>query len=194
LTERQKRFVSEYLIDLNASAAAIRAGYSKRSAAAIGSKALKLPEVAEKIAGEMKLREQRTGVTQDRVLEELAKLAFSDYTDYTRVVSAKGAKKVWNGETGEYETAECDMKILDVTETASLSAEKKSAISGIKETKYGIVVDIYDKMKALELVGRHVGMFKGNEDMLSEPGSRKTLAEAIQEAYYKRLNQAADDD
>lgn len=78
LTPKQKRFVDEYLIDLNATQAAIRAGYSKRTAEWIGPQLLGKTHVSEAVTERMRARELRTEITQDRVLQELAKIAFSD--------------------------------------------------------------------------------------------------------------------
>jgi len=68
LTEKQKRFVDEYMIDLNATQAAIRAGYSEKSAASIGEENLRKPEIQAALTERMKKRAQRTEVTQDYVL------------------------------------------------------------------------------------------------------------------------------
>ena len=81
LTPKQARFVEEYLIDLNATQAAIRAGYSEKTARAMGHENLTKPDIEEAIADALKARRQRTEVTQDRVLEELAVLAFAPITD-----------------------------------------------------------------------------------------------------------------
>ena len=81
LTEKQQRFVEEYLIDLNATQAAIRAGYSVNSARDIGCENLAKPNIQEAIAKEMADRSKRTGVNQDRVVLELARIAFVKMTD-----------------------------------------------------------------------------------------------------------------
>ena len=81
LTAKQQLFVDEYLSDLNATQAAIRAGYSEKSAASIGEENLRKPEIEAAINEALKARRQRTEVTQDRVLEELAVLAFAPITD-----------------------------------------------------------------------------------------------------------------
>ncbi len=78
MTPRQRRFVQEYLIDLNASQAAKRAGYSARSARTTGQKILHHPAVAAAIESAQEKRAQRTRVTADRVVTELAKVAFGD--------------------------------------------------------------------------------------------------------------------
>lgn len=78
LTEKQKRFCEEYLIDLNATQAAKRAGYSEKTAFSIGVENLKKPLIQEYLQDLMKYRSERTGVTAEKVIEELEKIAFSD--------------------------------------------------------------------------------------------------------------------
>lgn len=90
LTEKQQRFVDEYLIDLNATQAAIRAGYSVKTADAIGCENLTKPNIQQAIAEHMAERSRRTGVNQDRVVLELAKIAFVRMTD---VVDSNGRIK-----------------------------------------------------------------------------------------------------
>lgn len=83
LTEKQKAFVQEYLVDLNATAAAKRAGYSEKNADKIGSELLGKTRVAEAIQKAMQSRQQRTQVTQDMVIQEISKVAFKDAADYS---------------------------------------------------------------------------------------------------------------
>ena len=81
MTKKQKRFVEEYLIDLNATQAAIRAGYSPDTAGSIGAENLKKPEIKNRIDKAMAERSRRTGINQDRVLQELARIGFAKITD-----------------------------------------------------------------------------------------------------------------
>lgn len=74
LTEKQKRFIDEYLIDLNATAAAIRAGYSEKTANEIGSQNLVKLSIQKAIAERLKERQQRTEITQDFVLTNLKEI------------------------------------------------------------------------------------------------------------------------
>lgn len=151
LTEKQKRFVNEYLIDLNATQAAIRAGYSEKTANRIGTENLSKLVIQNEINKRMKDREIRTEITQDMVVRELAAIAFSNGTDYSRIVTKQSVDDT--GNTVEY---------LDVEfkNTDELTDEQKKAIAGIKQTKFGIAVKTCDKVKALELLGKHLGMFK----------------------------------
>ena len=83
LTEKQKRFVAEYLIDLNATQAAIRAGYSERTANEQGARLLAHVSVKEALDKERRKRERRTEITADRVLQELADIGFDKESERT---------------------------------------------------------------------------------------------------------------
>ena len=141
LTPKQQRFADEYLIDLNATQAAIRAGYSPKSAEQQGSRLLSNAKVRAHIDQRMAELSRRTGVTQERIIRELARIAF---LDPTRLVNM--------------ETAE----LLDET-----SADDRAAIAGVKvktiPTQEGVGVEreirFSDKIKALELLGKRFGMF-----------------------------------
>ena len=147
MTERQKRFIAEYLIDLNATQAAIRAGYSVKTAGSIGDENLKKPEINSAIAKEMAKRSKRTGVNQDRVVLELAKIAFVNASD---VIDADTA-----------------------TVRDNATADDTAAIQSIKvkvfPTKDGEGVEreikLGDKLKALELLGKHLGMWNDKLDL-----------------------------
>jgi phage terminase small subunit len=80
LNDRQKRFVAEYLVDLNATKAAIRAGYSENTSYSIAHELLKKPEIQDALAEEEKARSKRLHMSADRVEEELANIALSDET------------------------------------------------------------------------------------------------------------------
>lgn len=89
MTKKQKRFVEEYLIDLNATQAAIRAGYSPGTAQQIGSENLSKLVISNAIAKAMADRSKRTGINQDRVLQELARIGFAKITDIIDPETAK---------------------------------------------------------------------------------------------------------
>lgn len=137
LTAKQAAFVREYLIDLNATQAAIRAGYSEKTAAFIGAENLKKPQIQIAIQNAMQERERRTEITQDRVLCELAAIGFYDIADYAEVSGGGVMLKA----------------------TRDIPAEKRAAIVGIKEGQAGVEVKMADKLRALELIGRHLNMY-----------------------------------
>lgn len=144
LTKKQKLFIDEYLIDLNATQAAIRAGYSVESARDIGCENLTKPNIQQVIAERMAERSRRTGVNADRVVAELAKIAFVNAED---VIDAETA-----------------------TIKPNAAREDTAAIQSVKVKTFGEdglerEIKMADKLKALELLGRHLGMFKDKVEL-----------------------------
>lgn len=146
MTPKQEAFVREYLIDLNATQAAIRAGYSEKTAHVIGHENLSKPEIAEAIAAAMNSRSDRTEVTADMVLNELAMLAFYDPADIATVVDE---------ETGE------PIRITGPEQIAKLPKHIRKAIVGWGWDKAGnFTLRFAPKPATLQLIGQHLGMFK----------------------------------
>lgn len=156
LTAKQKRFIEEYLVDLNATQAAIRAGYSKKTAAAIGAENLEKPHIAAEIQRRMAERQKRTEVTQDRVVKELARLAFANAADFVTV-------RKHDMVLGDGSVVAVDGAV--VKDTSELTADQQAAIAGIKQGANGVELKLCDKLKALELLGRHMGMFTDKLDV-----------------------------
>ena len=141
LTPKQYLFVQEYLIDLNASQAAIRAGYSVKNAEFQAHCLLKNPKVKQAIKLAMYEREQRTKVTQDRVIEELAKIAFINPTD---VVNSYDAS-LHNGASREDTAAISSIRVKRLPTREGFGVERE--------------IKLHDKIRALELLGKHLGLF-----------------------------------
>ncbi len=141
MTEKQKRFANEYIIDLNATRA-YKATYPKvksdSTASVNASKLLRNAKVKAYIEELMKERAKRTEISQDDVIKELCKIGFSKITDF--VVIENG--------------------VVRVKSTDEMPEEKIGAIAGIKEGQNGIEIKMNDKVKSLELLGKHLGMFK----------------------------------
>jgi len=179
ITKNQKLFADEYLIDLNATRA-YKAAYPSckkdESAAAAGNRLLRTVKVADYIEKRMKDREQRTEITQDMVIRELAAIAFANGSDFAKVVD----KQVIDQATGEPKLNEDGSpktyQIIELIATDDLPDDKKKALAGIKYSKYGIMVDTCDKVRSLELIGRHLGMFK---DKVEVSGSLNTNNEKL---------------
>lgn len=161
LTAKQQRFCDEYLIDLNATQAAIRAGYSPKTAEQLAYQLLQKTSVQNHISELQKEREKRTEITQDRVLHELALIAFAKASDYARVVEKDAMVEVdgnmvpvldEDGNQVKYRTVE---PIL----TDELTEDQKKAIAVIKKGRDGFEIKPYSKIQALELLGKHLGMF-----------------------------------
>lgn len=138
MTKKQKRFVEEYLIDLNATQAAIRAGYSPHTAKDIGCENLAKPNVAAAISQAIAERSRRIGINQDRVLQELARIGFAKITDVV-----------------DPETAKIRPDASD-DDLACIQSIK------IKPNEFGTEreVKLYDKKSALVDLGKHLGLFK----------------------------------
>lgn len=161
LTAKQQRFCDEYLIDLNATQAAIRAGYSPKTANEQGARLLVNVSIQKKIFELQKEREKRTEITQDSVLRELALIAFAKASDYAKVVEKDAMVEVdgnmvpvldEDGNQVKYRTVE---PIL----TDELTEDQKKAIAVIKKGRDGFEIKPYSKIQALELLGKHLGMF-----------------------------------
>lgn len=146
LTAKQRRFADEYLIDLNAEQAAIRAGYSERYARGNAHKLVANGCINTCILELMDERSKRTNVTQDKVVNELAKIGFSDISSFLKV----------------------EDNHVEVFDTDSIQHEMLAAIAEIKEGNYGISIKLHDKLKALELIGRHLGMFKDKLEVTAD--------------------------
>lgn len=149
LTDKQKRFAEEYLVDLNATQAAIRAGYAEKTADVQGPRLLGNVRVQEEIQRAMAERSARTEITQDRVLQELAAVGFARATDFAQICG----------------------NAVKLTETNELTDEQKRAVAGIKEGKHGIELKLYDKVHALHLIGQHLGMFGGKANEPEPPAN-----------------------
>lgn len=157
MSKKQDRFVEEYLIDLNGTQAAIRAGYSPKTANEQAARLLANVSIREKISKAMAERSRRTGINQDRVLIELAKIA---------LVNPKHLIDFKNATVLERATEE-DM--------AAIASVKVKTIPG-KGGENGIEreVKLYDKLRALELVGKHLGMFKDRVEVSGGLEAEKT--------------------
>ena len=134
LSPRQQQFLREYLLDLNATKAAERAGYSVRNAKKIGWELLQKPHIAAAIKEAMEAREERTLVTVDRVVQELAMVAFANIAD---AFDAEG-------------------KLLPI---GKMPRSFQSAIDIYQRDDRGVRIKMHDKISALEKLGRHLGIF-----------------------------------
>lgn len=146
LTEKQQRFVDEYLIDLNATQAAIRAGYSVKTANEQGSQNLAKLSIQQAIAEQMAERSKRTGINQDRVVLELAKIALVKMTD---IVDSQGRIKS--------DASPDDLACIESVKYKESESDTGSSVE--REVK------IASKLKALELLGKHLGMWNDKLDV-----------------------------
>lgn len=154
LTPKQQAFVAEYLIDLNLTQAAIRAGYSEKTAKAQGSRLLTNVDVAAAIAEAQAKRANKLEITQERVLKELARIAFADIRKVVKWGNTE--LRMVPGIDGQ-ETLEPYHGVA-VVDSELIDDDTAAAISEVGEGKFGIHVKLNDKKGALELIARHLGM------------------------------------
>ena len=154
LSPKQARFVEEYLVDLNATQSAIRAGYSLRTAKSQGQRLLTFVDIGAAIAKAQEKRSERLEITLDKWLRELAIIGFSDLKDYLGISADTGAIRAKAFE--------------EMPEGASRALEAIEENRAIKENSDGESTTVYDKIKfkmhdklgALEKIGKHLGFIK----------------------------------
>ena len=145
LTPRQQRFVDEYLIDLNATQAAIRAGYSVQTATVIGAENLTKPNIKAVVGKALADRSRRTGVTADRVIAELAKIGFvniADVADFDEATVQDNATR---------------------DDTAAIQSIKVKHIPAVGGDIVERELKLYNKLDALEKLMRHLGLGAGGD-------------------------------
>ncbi len=149
LTNKQKTFVEEYLVDLNATQAAKRAGYSKKTAKQMGTENLSKPVIQEAIAIAMDARSRRTEITADRVLQELAKLGFSNIQGiFTEAEQLKAISALPEEIAASIQSIE-----VVVRPTYEEDDEGNKIVEHIHKIK------LADKRGPLELLGKHLVLF-----------------------------------
>ena len=144
---KQDVFVEEYLVDLNATQAAIRAGYSVKTACEQASRLLSNVKVQNKIAKAMAERSKRTGINQDRVVMELARIAFVNPQNLINPADASVRE----------DASEDDLACIQSVKVKTSYSDKGDMIE--REVR------LNDKMKALELLGKHLGMWNDKIDL-----------------------------
>ena len=165
LTPKQERFVDEYLVDLNATAAAKRAGYSEKSASRIAIELLNKTHVSAAIQARRDKLRGKLEITQEAVLQELASIAFANGTDFVTVTGAG---------------------LLCVKATSEVPKNKLPAIAGIKYSQLGIEIKLHDKVRALELLGKHLGVFATGGRAAAAEG--KNIFEVIEQSTREEID------
>lgn len=138
LPPNRRLFVRYYLIDRNATQAAIRAGYSEDTAGQTGHELLKNPEVAAAIAKGEKRLADKADIAALRVIEEFRRIAFSNPADLLEWEDGK----------------------LNLLNSDQVPDEVMACISEVRQTQYGLVIKFHDKNKALDALARHLGLFE----------------------------------
>lgn len=165
LSPKQQAFVDQYLVDLNATQAYLRAGYrcSEETARRNGHKLLTNTDIQAFVAERMAERAKRTEVDQDRVVLEIARLAFSDIR---RLFDGNRLKRM--------------DEIDDATAAAISSVKVSTRQIGEGEVEHIAEIKLWPKTPAIEMAGKHVGLF-GADNAQKNPGV--SLAEVLDKAF-----------
>lgn len=166
LTPKQARFVEEYLIDLNATQAAIRAGYSAATAEQIGYQLLQKTLVSAAVARAKAERSARIGLHADRVLEELAAVGFAKLDDFA----------TWGpGRFSLLDSEEVDARAVQAITLKETTIPTENG--DIVKTEQGI--KLHDKIGTLKLLGQHLGMFAEKHEHTGKDGAPLTFTISI---------------
>lgn len=165
LTPKQERFCEEYIIDLNGAQAAIRAGYSEESARQIASDCLTKHDIQDRIAELRTKISTANGNLVQRVIDELIKVGFSNIQDY---IDAGNEVK--------------DLSHIDSGKASAIAGVKKSTTNfgdgkGNEGTKEVVEFKLWDKISALEKIGRHLGIFE-KDNSQSKPEIPQPFSDA----------------
>ena len=161
---KRECFCQEYLIDLNGTQAAIRAKYSAHTAGEQASRLLTDVRVQARIAELKAERNERTRVTQDRVVKELAMLGFSDLQNYitidplTGAIQAKGFEDMPAGESRALKSIKEDRAIKEDADGKGVTVYDKVSFT------------MHDKVRVLEILARHLGMLVERHEIMGDGG------------------------
>ena len=174
LTAKQQAFVLEYLVDLNASQAAIRAGYSKKTAGQIGDENLKKPQIAQAIMEAKSSRNERVKINADYVLNRLVEIDQLDVLDILRDDMSFKPLSEWPKGWRQYLVG------FDIAEMFEGQGDDRSMVGLMKKIKWP------DKVKNLELLGKHVAVSAFREQV--EVSVTHTLSERMAKARERASN------
>jgi len=171
LTPRNHRFLDEYLVDLNGTQAAIRAGYKPGEARNRAVRLLRDPSVSAALKRAMAQRAARTRITADRVLKEYARIAFADIR----------------------EVADWGSEGINVREPAALTDDAAAAIAEISDGKKGgrARLKLHDKKHALDAIARHLGLFERYLRPVGNPEMRLKAADSARAKLRARIEALA---
>lgn len=176
LTKKQRLFVDEYLIDLNATQAAIRAGYSTRRATEIGYQLLQRPEVAQAIQAAMAERSKRTEVEADYVIRRLREIDEMDVLDILEDDGSFRSIRDWPRAWRQF------LSGIEIAELFEGRGDDRRIAGVLRKVKWP------DKLRNLELLSRHVGTESAALDI-----ELKRLEVAKKRAELKLLENPEDD-
>lgn len=167
LTQKQKIFIKEYLLDHNATAAAKRSGYSPKNADKIGAQLLGKTRVSEAINTEFAARMKKLEIKSENILKELSKIAFFDIVEILDF------------------TSDGDFTVKPIR---LWSEAARACIKSISSGKNGPNIQFYNKVDALEMLGAHLRMWNkpGEESQEEQAQKRSDMLERIKKIIQER--------
>jgi phage terminase small subunit len=211
LTGKMQLFVDEYIIDFNGSEAVLRAGYSDKKPAQQAHRLLKDKRVIEAINTAIAERKERLFITQDQVVTMWWQIANADYNELSSVRRVACGYCYGDSVTldddsdGREIDPSCEPNPdcgicrgegaphVHIADTSKLSPAAKLLYQGAKETKFGIEVQTVDRMKALDNVARHLGMFKDTVQHTGADGGPIETVHLTPEQVIQRMSEKRDD-
>ncbi len=160
LSPKQTRFVEEYLIDLNAAGAVVRAGYSKRGAKQKGYELRQIPKIQDAIFAAMQVRSKRTAADADQVIAELNLIAFSNMLDYMTIKDDGTVVIDFSAVDRDQAAAILELVVDEYTDGKGDDAKP------VKRMKFKLA----DKKGALVDLGRHLGLFPNRHELTGKDG------------------------
>jgi phage terminase small subunit len=160
LRGKQQRFVDEYLVDLNATQAAIRAGYSEKTAYAIGVENLRKPQIRDAVDAAMRARAERVQLTADDVLRELAIIGLSDVRDFTLTSTGDLTLRPGARDSAWRAVSSVKHRMIEIPQ----GADKPPVV------KREVELRLWDKNTALSNVGRHLKLFPNRHEITGKDG------------------------
>lgn len=165
---RSALFVAEYLVDLNATKAAERAGYSKRTARSQGNRLLTKADIQKAVQAGMDRRAEKIGITAERVLDELALLGFANMLDYITVGPNGSAVVDLSKLTRAQAAAISEIVVEEFTERTGVDENGKPIFENVRRTRFKLT----DKRAALVDLGRHLKLFTDRVEV-DDPAERE---------------------
>ncbi len=172
LTPKQRLFAKEYLVDLDATKAATRAGYGSKNAASIGCRLVKKSQVKKLIEEAMAAREERIECSRDKWLRELMIIGFSDLADYIEIDADTGAIRARSFDEEDM-PKNASRALESITENRTVSEGAKGDRSIVNEK---VTFKLHPKLRALEVIGEYLG-FINRKATLDLPGVERALYE-----------------
>lgn len=182
LTPKQRRFVEEYLLDMNATQAAVRAGYSQRTANEQGAQLLANPKVREVIDAAKIKRSEKTEIDAQRVLEEIAAMAFYDPAELIGIIRELAGDAECRPSEGVIEMNGKRYAVTGITSPAHIAGlpenVRRAIVGWSWDRNENFTLKLADKSKALDQLARHLSLYN---DRL-EVSTLDTLADRLERA------------